>query len=144
MLILPSEMILVLRPFAQAFSERTWEWVQLLVVGAILAPARRTVTAILRVLGLSEERQFQRYHRVRSSVKWSGLLLSRILLTLLVATFLAAGIPLIIAADETIERRSGEKIRAKGVFRDGVRSSKKHVVHCFGLRFLSMMRSSRP
>ena len=139
MLILPPEIILVLRPFAQAFSERTWEWVQALVVGAILAPGRRTVTSILRVLGLSHERQFQRYHRVLNRVKWSGLLISRILLTLLVATFLTAGVPLIIAADETIERRSGEKIRAKGVFRDAVRSSKKHVVHCFGLRWISMM-----
>jgi DDE superfamily endonuclease len=139
MLILPSEMILVLRPFAQAFSERTWEWVQLLVVGAILAPGRRTVTAILRVLGLSAERQFQRYHRVLNRVKWSGLLISRLLLTMLVATFLAAGVPLIIAADETIERRTGDKIHAKGVFRDAVRSSKKHVVHCFGLRWISMM-----
>ena len=139
MLVLPAEMIQVLRPFAQAFSERTWEWVQLLVVGAILAPGRRTVTAILRVMGLSEERQFQRYHRVLNRVKWSGLLISRILVLLLVATFLAAGAPLLIAADETIERRSGDKIRTKGVWRDAVRSSKKHVVHCFGLRWISMM-----
>jgi hypothetical protein len=104
-----------------------------------LAPGRRTVSSILRVLGLSQERQFQRYHRVLNRVKWSGLLVSRILLTVLVATFLAAGVPLIIAADETLERRSGEKIRGKGVFRDAVRSSKKHVVHCFGLRWISMM-----
>src|SRR5215210_7280486 len=106
MLILPEEMIQVLRPFAQ---------------------------------GLSEERQFQRYHRVLNRVKWSGLLISRILVTMLVLTFLAAGVPLILAADETIERRSGERIRAKGVFRDAVRSSKKHVIHCFGLRWISMM-----
>lgn len=139
MLILPNDIVHLLVPFAQAFSDRTWEWVQLLVVGAILAPGRRTVTAILRVLGLSDERQFQRYHRVLNRVKWSGLLISRILLTLLVATFLAAGVPLIIAADETIERRTGDKIRAKGVWRDAVRSSKKHVVHCFGLRWISMM-----
>lgn len=139
MLILPNDIVHLLRPFAQAFSERTWEWVQILVVGAILAPGRRTVTAILRVMGLSEERQFQRYHRVLNRVKWSGLLVSRILVTLLVATFVAAGVPLLIAADETIERRSGEKIRAKGVFRDALRSSKKHVVHCFGLRWISMM-----
>lgn len=137
--ILPNDIVHLLRPFAQAFSERTWEWVQLLVVGAILAPGRRTVTAILRVLGLSTERQFQRYHRVLNRVKWSGLLISRILLTMLVATFVAAGMPLLIAADETIERRGGDKIRAKGVFRDAVRSSKKHVVHCFGLRWISMM-----
>jgi len=137
--ILPVDIVHLLRPFAQAFSERTWEWVQLLVVGAILAPGRRTVTAILRVLGLSTERQFQRYHRVLNRVKWSTLLISRILLTVLVAAFVAAGVPLLIAADETIERRSGDKIRAKGVFRDALRSSKKHVVHCFGLRWISMM-----
>lgn len=139
MLTLPAEIIQVLQPFAHAFSERTWEWVQTLVIGAILAPGRRTVTAILRVMGLSAERQFQRYHRVLNRVKWSGLLISRILVTTLVATFLAAGVPLIFAADETIERRSGDQIRAKGVFRDAVRSSKKHVIHCFGLRWISMM-----
>ena len=139
MLILPDAMIAVLRPFAQAFTERTWEWVQILVVGAILAPGRRTVTAVLRVMGLRNERQFQRYHRVLNRVKWSGLLISRILLTLLVAAFVVAGMPLLIAADETIERRNGDKIHAKGVFRDAVRSSKKHVVYCFGLRWISMM-----
>ena len=139
MLILPDAMIAVLRPFAQAFTERTWEWVQILVVGAILAPGRRTVTAVLRVMGLRNERQFQRYHRVLNRVKWSGLLISRILLTLLVTTFVVAGMPLVIAADETLERRSGDKIRAKGVFRDAVRSSKKHAVYCFGLRWISMM-----
>jgi hypothetical protein len=139
MLILPTDMIAVLRPFAQAFTERTWEWVQILVVGAILAPGRRTVTAILRVMGLRNERQFQRYHRVLNRVKWSGLLISQILLTLLVATFVVAGVPLVIAADETLERRNGDTIRAIGVFRDAVRSSKKHVVYCFGLRWISMM-----
>jgi hypothetical protein len=139
MLILPTEMIQVLQPFAQAFSQRTWEWVQTLVIGAILAPERRTVTAILRIMGLSAERQFQRYHRVLNRVKWSGLLISRILVTMLVTTFLAAGVPLIVAVDETIERRRGDKIGAKGVFRDAVASSKKHVIHCFGLRWISMM-----
>lgn len=139
MLILPDAMIAVLRPFAQAFTERTWEWVQILVVGAIVAPGRRTVSAILRVMGLRNERQFQRYHRVLNRVKWSGLRISRILLTLLVAAFVVAGVPLVLAADETIERRNGDTIGAKGVFRDAVRSSKKHAVYCFGLRWISMM-----
>jgi len=62
------------------------------------------------------------------TVAWSGVLISRILVTMLVATLLAAGMPLIIAADETIERRTGEKIKATGV-RDTVRSSKKYIVH---------------
>lgn len=139
MLTLPHDIVYLLAPFAQAFSARTWEWVQILVVGAILAPGRRTVTAILRVMGLRNQRQFQRYHRVLNRVKWSGVLISRILVTLLVATFVAAGVPVVIAADETVERRNGTKIAAVGVFRDAVRSSKKHVVYCFGLRWISMM-----
>src|SRR3712207_3003843 len=128
MLSLPPEIMQALRPFAQAFSERIWDWAQVLLVGAILAPGKRTVTAVLRVMGLSEERQFQNYHRVLNRAKWSGLRLSQILLGMLVAGFLAAGAPLIIAADETLERRTGPKIKQKGAFRDAVRSSKTRMV----------------
>jgi DDE superfamily endonuclease len=137
--ILPSDIMPVLLPFAQVFSDRTWPWVQVLIVGAILAPGQRTVTAILRVMGLSDERQFQNYHRVLNRVKWSGLRVSRILLGLLVVALVAVGAPLVIAADETLERRSGKKIKQKGAFRDAVRSSKTHTVTSFGLRWVSMM-----
>ncbi len=137
--VLPSDIMLVLSPFAQAFSDRIWQWVQVMVVGAILAPGKRTVTAVLRVMGLSHERQFQNYHRVLNRVTWSGLRLSQILLGLLVTTFVAAGVPLVIAADETLERRTGPKIPGLGSFRDPVRSTKKRKVLSFGLRWLSMM-----
>lgn len=135
----PPEMMSILIHFAPVFSNRIWDLVQILVVGAILAPGKRTVTAVLRVMGLSEEKQFQNYHRVLNRAKWSGLTVSRILLGLLVATLVGAGVPLVIGADETLERRKGEKIKAKGVFRDAVRSSRKYTVHSFGLRWISMM-----
>ncbi len=111
----------------------------MLLVGAILAPGKRTVTAALRVMGLQGERQFQNYHRVLNRVKWSGLTTSRILLGLLVTAFVAVGVPLVIAADETLERRSGPKIPTLGSFRDPVRSTKKRKVMSFGLRWISMM-----
>ena len=139
MLTLPDDIRRVLRPFAQAFSDRIWDWVQVLVVGAILAPGKRTVTAILRIMGLSDEVQFQNYHRVLNRATWSGLRLSQILLGLLVAAFVAVGAPLVIAADETLERRTGKQIKQKGAFRDAVRSSKRHTVPSFGLRWVSMM-----
>jgi hypothetical protein len=41
--------------------------------------------------------------------------------------------------DETIERRRGEKIKAKGIYRDPVRSSKSHFVKASGLRWIGMM-----
>ncbi|MBX3053132.1 MAG: transposase [Caldilineaceae bacterium] len=139
MLTLPDPIMAVLTPFAKAFNYRIWDMVQILVVGAILTPGRRTVTAILRTMGLQEEACFQNYHRVLNRAKWSGLEMSKILLGLLVAAFCVAGVALVIGADDTIERRKGEKIRQKGVFRDPVRSSHKHMVYTFGLRWMSMM-----
>ncbi len=137
--ILPSDIMPVLLPFAQVFSDRTWQWVQVLLVGAILAPGKRTVTAILRIMGLSHEQQFQNYHRVLNRASWSSLRLSQLLLGLLVAAFVALGAPVVIAADETLERRKGRTIKQKGVFRDAVRSSKSRTVTSFGLRWVSMM-----
>jgi len=138
MLNLPTEIMVLMQHFAPEFSERTWDWVYVLVVGAILAPKKRTVTAILRVVGLSDEQQFQRYHRVLNRAVWSSLRVSQILLGLLVVAFVPAGWPLIVAADETLERRQGDKIKAKSVFRDAARSSKNHQVTSYGLRWVSM------
>jgi hypothetical protein len=81
----------------------------------------------LRVLGLAQLKQFHRYHRVLSQAKWSGLAISRILLNLLGATFAGDG-PLVFGVDETLERRRGAKIAAKGVYHDAVRSSHSHFV----------------
>jgi hypothetical protein len=139
MLTLPPEIMTVLMPFTQAFSTRTWDWVQTLLVGTILAPGKRTVTAALRVLGLKDDKQYQNYHRVLNRAKWSGLQVSQILLGVLVATFVSAGIPLVMGADETLERRRGAKIKDKGIFRDAMRSSHKYTNYSSGLRWVSMM-----
>ena len=86
----------------------------MLLVGAILAPGRRTVSSCLRVLGLDREERFHRYHRVLSRANWSGLEASRVLLGLLVRAFAPDG-ALVLGIDETLERRKGKKIRGKGV-----------------------------
>ena len=139
MLILPNEIMALLKVFAPVFSERIFEWVKVLVVGAILAPNKRTVSAALRVMGLSAEAQFQNYHRVLSRAVWNGLEVSQVLLGLLVMAFVGMGGAVVLGADETLERRGGKRIGAKGLFRDAVRSSKKRVVHSYGLRWVSMM-----
>jgi hypothetical protein len=138
MLALPSAIIGILRHFEGCFSERVWAWTEVLLVGAILAPGQRTVAAALRVMGLSDEAAFQNYHRVLNRARWSSLALSRILLQLLVATFLPADASIVVGLDDTIERRRGAKIAAKGIYRDPVRSSKGHFVKASGLRWLSM------
>ncbi len=135
---LPPAMILLLRPFAPLFSKRVWRHVQVLLAGALLAPAQRTVTAALRVVGLGQTPHFQRYHRVLNRASWSSLAASRVLLRLLVAAFVPDG-PLVVGVDETLERRTGAKIAAKGVYRDAVRSSHSHFVKATGLRWVSLM-----
>jgi len=136
---LPAERIMLLAPFAQLFSDRVWVHAQVLVVGALLAPGKRTVTSCLRVMGLSGERHFTNYHRVLNRAQWSALQAGKILLGLIVTWLVPPGAVIVLGADDTIERRSGRKIRAKGCYRDAVRSSKKHVVHCFGLKWVVMM-----
>jgi hypothetical protein len=135
---LPREIVRVLRIFEDVFSERVWDWVQVLVVGAILTPGQRTVTAVLRVMGLSDERQYQNYHRVLNRARWSSRELSRRLLLVLVETLVSVDEPVVVGMDETIERRRGAKIAAKGIYRDPVRSSKSHFVKASGLRWVSM------
>lgn len=136
---LPQEMILLLAPFAQLFSQRIWLHAQVLVLGALLSPNQRTVTAALRVMGLAQERRFTNYHRVLNRARWSALQTSKILLGLIVVLLVPLGAPMVLGADDTVERRSGRKIKAKGCYRDAVRSTKKHIVRCFGLKWVSMM-----
>lgn len=138
MLILPEHIMVILNAFAPVFSERVWDWARILGVGAILAPKRRTVTAILRVMGLSQEGQYQNYHRVLNRATWSSLVASRILVGLLVQAFVPAGEPVVLSADETLERRRGRKISGLGCFRDAARSSRTNKVKSFGLRWVSM------
>src|SRR5215212_5812927 len=140
---LPTEIVRVLRVFEEVFSERIWDWVPVLVVGAILTPGQRTVAAVLRVMGLSDERQFQNYHRVLNRASWSSREVSRRLLRVLVAVFVPADAPIVVGLDETIERRRGAKIAAKGISRDPVRSSKEHFVKASGLRWVSVQLLTR-
>jgi hypothetical protein len=138
MLTLPAEYNTLINHFQPFFSKRVWKLAVVLLIGAMLVPGKRTVTAILRIMGLSQERRFQNYHRVLNRAIWSNLALSAVLLRLLLKTFLPVG-PVVIGIDETIERRRGAKIKAKGIYRDPVRSSKSHFVKASGLRWISMM-----
>ncbi len=127
-----------MQPFQSGFTAPTWQHVLVLIVGAILAPGRRTVAAALRVIGLDQDPHFTNYHRVLNRNQWSSRWLARCLLRLLIATFVPTG-PVIVGLDDTIERRWGAKINARGIYRDPVRSSRSHVVKASGLRWLSLM-----
>src|SRR3712207_6010254 len=136
---LPPKMVQALAPFAPLFSRRVWQHAQVLLVAAILSPGVRTVSSALRAMGLDQENRFHRYHRVLSRASWSILKVSRVLLGLLVEAFVPEGSPLVVGIDETLERRYGKKISAKGVYRDPVRSTQENFVKSSGLRWVCVM-----
>src|SRR5574339_1300511 len=136
--VLPVDLMTIIGVFAPVFTAPVWRHVPVLLGGAILAPGKRTVTAVLRVMGFGQERRFHKYHRVLSHARWSVLAASRLLLEELLAALAPVG-PVVIGLDDTIERRRGEKIKAQGIYRDPVRSSKGHFVKARGLRWLSLM-----
>ena len=137
MLTLPDAIVPILALFATLFSNPTWRKAQLLLVGAILAPGQRTVAAALRVMGRSDQRDYARYHEVLNRAVWSPREAARILL--LLRCLDRGDGPLVFGIDETLERRRGAKIRARGIYRDAVRSSRHQLVKASGLRWISLM-----
>jgi hypothetical protein len=131
-------MLTLLGLFVPLFSRAVFPCVPVLLVGAILAPGKRTVTAILRVMGKADCPQFQNYHRLLNRARWSSRKAAAILLRLLVQTFVPAG-PILMGIDETLERRRGTRIAAMGVYRDHARSSKSCMTTASGLRWISLM-----
>ena len=127
-----------LSPFARLFTRPSWRRVVVLVTGALLTPHRRTVSSALAATGRAEATDFARFHAVLNRNRWSALAAAKVLLGLLVARFAASG-PVVIGLDDTIERRWGAKIKARGIYRDPVRSSHSHFVKTSGLRWLSAM-----
>jgi hypothetical protein len=102
---------------------------------------RRTVCSALRAMGLCDQAGFSKFHHLRNRTQWSALRAAKILLLMLVA--LVPSGPIVLFIDETLERRRGAKIKAKGYYRDAVRSSKSQVVKTSGLKWLVMALSIR-
>src|SRR5438132_1868346 len=124
--------------FRDCFTTPVWNHVLVLVAGAVLAPGKRTVSQALRIMGLAASPGFARYHEVLSRARWNGRAVARKLLAQVLEAFLPAG-EVVIGIDDTIERRWGAKIKARGIYRDPVRSSHGHLVKASGLRWLSLM-----
>jgi DDE superfamily endonuclease len=126
-------------PFAPLCSHRGWLQAQVLLLGARLTPGARTVTAGLRAMGLAAERHFTNDHRVLNRATWSARQGSRMLLGLLLTLRVPSETTIVLGADDPADRRSGRKLAAKGCDRAAVRSTRKHVIHCFGLKWVAMM-----
>ena len=135
----PTPLLLVwMGPLLAEFTAPTARHALVLATGAVLAPARRTVAAALRAAGYGRAANFTSYHRVLNRNRWSPRHVAQRLLLLLVQAFTPEG-PVVIGLDDTRERRWGAKIKARGIYRDPVRSSHGHFVKASGLRWLSVM-----
>ena len=142
----PGPLAAWMAPFAGCFTRPTWTNLLVLAAGAILSPGRRTVAAALSSMGLRGAATFTNYHRVLNRSRWSGQAAARCLFGLLVAAFVPGG-PVVVGVkprglsdiDETIERRWGTRIKARGIYRDPVRSSHGHFVKASGLRWTSLV-----
>jgi hypothetical protein len=132
----------ILRQWLQAwrtcFTAPSWEHVLVLVMGALLAPGKRTVSSCLRMTGRADAANFATYHQILNRARWSSRAVARRLLGLVVERLVPDG-PIVIGMDDTIERRWGRRIQARGIYRDPVRSSHGHFVKASGLRWLSFM-----
>jgi hypothetical protein len=140
----PTILVSWLAVFQPCFTAPVWNHVLVLIGGAVLARGQRTVTQALRVMGLADKPGFGSYHEVLNRARWAGEHASegardvarRLLLHL--RAVLSPGGEVVIGIDDTIERRWGGKIKARGIYRDPVRSSHGHFVKTSGLRWLAL------
>jgi hypothetical protein len=114
MLNLPPAMMTVRVPFAPRFQVKPWRQAPVRLMGTILTPGKPTITAVLRVMGLKEEVNYAKYHPVLNRAAWSPLAVAEGWLRLLVKAWVSGGEPLVLGIDETIERRWGQQIAARG------------------------------
>lgn len=112
----------VLLPFSVLFSKPSWKKALTLLLGTLLCTGKRTVCSALRAMGLENEASFSKYHHLLNRTEWSSLKAAKILFFMLLA-LVCNKHPLVLLVDETLERRRGKQIKAKGYYRDAVRSS---------------------
>ncbi len=136
---LPVEFSKQISVFAPLFSKKVFEHAKILILGCVLSVGKRTVCGCLKTVGLGSIKGFHKYHRVLSLAKWSAYKASSLLLKVLINTFCGDEKTLVFGIDETLERRWGRKIAARGIYRDSVRSSRSHFVKCSGLRWMCLM-----
>ena len=85
------EIIRLLSVFAIAMTAPTFAKSLVLIYGTILTPGIRTVSAVLRVMGLGDLETFGNYHRVLNRDRWSPWVISHLLLALLIQIFIPEG-----------------------------------------------------
>jgi hypothetical protein len=140
MLALPSAAEPLFMSLSVAFTQPTFQRVIPLAVGAILTMGRRTVTAILRTMGLLAPGAYSTYHRVFSRAAWSLWPLGKVLAAAILE-LVPPEEPVLVPMDDTTAQHRGKKVYGKGCHHDAVRSSHTHVVWRWGHRWVVLALS---
>lgn len=130
---LPTTMLQSLAIFLPLFSKPTYQSFLFLFHAHVLCKGRRTITEMLKRMGLRQIKNYSKYHDFFSKAKWSTLNGSKILLLKLISL---TPTTVTFSFDTTMERRKGPKIKGLGIQRDAVRSTKGRKVLVPGLNWL--------
>jgi hypothetical protein len=106
-----------------------------LITGWVLAPGRRTVTAMITLADPAAGRAHDAYHRFLRDGVWNLSGLWRLLATHAVNSFAPTGV-ISLDCDDTLFHKSGRKVAGAGTFRDAVRSTGQRVVYALGLNLV--------
>jgi len=123
--------------FSIAFTQRTFQRVVLLILGAILSPRRRTVTAMLWPVGFLIRGHWSDFHRVFCRASWSLWPLGRVLAAMILA-WVPPDQPVVVPVDDTTPQHKGKRVYGKGRHHDAVRSTHSHVVWVWGHKWVTM------
>ena len=106
-----------------------------LLSGWVLAPGRRTITAMIAVADPTNRRAHDAYHRFVRDGRWSMPGLWQVLAGHAVAAFCPTEV-VSVDLDDTLFHKTGRQIEGAGVFRDAVRSTARRVVYATGLNLV--------
>lgn len=135
MLSLPKAAEPLISTFSIAFSRPTFQRVVVLMLGAILSLRRRTVTAILGVVGPLARGHWSDFHRVLCRASWSMWPLGKVLAALILEC-LPPDQPIVIPVDDTTPQHKGKRVYGKGRHHDAIRSTHSHTVWVYGHKWV--------
>jgi hypothetical protein len=121
--------------FQGVFGQPTYQRLLVLLVGAIVVNGRRTVSRVLWAVRSLSAGHASNYHRVFSRAPWLPRCAGRVLAAI-VLEWVPKDQPVVIVVDDTTEQHRGDHVYGKACHRDAVRSSRSHVVHLFGLKWV--------
>jgi hypothetical protein len=128
---LASTMNALVQQFSSCFTKPSFETFRVMVAGWLLGHGRRTVTHVLLAGDGLSHKTFSCYHRFFSQARWSVDQVGRVVLQL-VLKCIASDAPLVVAVDDTLNRKTGKRIWAAGMHHDPLRSTARRAAFAFG------------